>query len=114
MIVHLLRLRVLPRDRINAIRTLQSTIGPTKARQGCLSCSFYSHIDNDDELLLVQKWSSQEVLDNYLLSPIFSLLVEGIELSTEEPLIEFHRISDTSGLEYAEKIRLGAIASAVG
>ena len=105
MVIHLLRLKVSPRDRSNATRTIQSVIGPTKARQECLGCSLFSHVDNDDELLLVQKWSSEEALDTYISSQTYSLLLEGLELSLEYPEVEIHRVSSSSGIEHVEIIR---------
>ena len=105
MVIHFLRIKVAPQDRTNAIRTIQSTIGPTKARQHCLTCSLYSHVDNDDELLLLQKWESDEALERYLTSPSYHTLIEGLELSYEEPIVEFHTVSGSTDLDYVEKIR---------
>ena len=105
MIIHLLRLKVSHRDRFNAVRTIQSLIGPTKARKECLTCSLYSHVDNDDELMLLQKWASQKALDNYVSSATYDLLLEGIELALEQPVVEFHKITSSSGLEYVAKTR---------
>ena len=105
MIIHIIRLKVAPHDRKNAIRTIQAAIGPTKFRQGCLTCAFYCHIDNDDELFLMQKWDSQQALDSYVQSSEYNLLVEGMELAVEEPVIEFHSISASTGLEYVKQTR---------
>ena len=105
MIIHFLRIKVSPKDRINAIRTIHSAIGPTKAKKECLTCSIYSDIDNDDELLLIQKWTAHKALENYIASPTYNLLLEGIELAIEKPVIEFHTVADTRGFEYVENIR---------
>ena len=108
MVIHFLRFKVSPQDRGNATRTIQSVIGPTKARHECLGCSLFSHVDNDDELLLVQKWSSEEALDKYISSSMYSFLLEGLELSLEKPVVEVHRISSSSGIEHIEIIRQAA------
>ena len=105
MIIHFLRLKVSAGDRANAIKTIQSAIGPTKAKRECLTCSLYSHVDNDDEILLIQKWASQEGLDAYISSSTYNLLLEGIELALEQPIVEFHQVTKSSGLDYVEKKR---------
>ncbi|HBH28568.1 MAG: antibiotic biosynthesis monooxygenase [Desulfofustis sp. PB-SRB1] len=105
MIIHLLHLEVPPRDRSDAIKTIQAAIGPTRARRPCLSCHLFAHVDNDDELLLMQKWDSQAELDTYLNSPTYGLLIEVLELALERPAVEFHIISGSFGMEHIEAVR---------
>ena len=111
MIIHLLKFKVLPKDHSNAVRTIQAVMGPTIATQECQTCALYSSVDNDDELLLLQKWVSQKAMDNYVSSPKYKLLLEGIELALEQPTIEFHKVTDSNGLEYVEKTRKSLVRS---
>ena len=103
-----MRILVRPQHRNDAVRTLRSAIGPTKSKPGCLASNLYIHIDNDDDLLLIEKWESQAHLDNHIHSEQFRLLLETIELGKEEPLVEVHSITSTTGLEDVMNRRLRA------
>lgn len=108
MLVNLLRIKVLPKDRSDAVRTLRSIIGPTRAKAACLTCEVYAHIDNDDELLLVEKWENLEALNAHIASKHFEALLAAMELATENPVVEFYEVSTgPKGIPYIEKIRLG-------
>ena len=104
MIFHLLRLKVAPHDRANAIKTMQISVGPTKVRKGCVSCRLYTHVDNDDELLLIQKWESREALERFVNSPEYTLILEGMELSIEQPILEIYDVKNTSGIDFIEQL----------
>ena len=104
MMFHLLRLKVAPHDRANAIKTLQVSVGPTRARKGCVTCNLYSHVDNDDELLFIQKWESRKALESYVNSTDYNLILEGMELGIEQPILEVHDVNDTSGIELIEQL----------
>ena len=108
MIFHLLRLKVAPHDRANAIKTMQISVGPTKVRKGCVTCKLYTHVDNDDELLLIQKWESREALERFVNSPEYNLILEGMELSIEQPILEFHDVISTSGIELIEQLLINS------
>ncbi len=107
MHINLLRIKVLPQDRANAVRTIRSIIGPTRAKGACQTCELYAHIDNDDELLLIEKWENLEGLNSHISSRHFETLLEAMELATENPLVEFYEVrSAFEGIPYIEKIRL--------
>lgn len=107
MIISILTIHVLLNSRADAVRTLKAAMGPTQAKQGCLKCSLNSHIDNDDTLLLVEHWSSQEQLEHYIRSEEYRLILVAMELSTKEPEVEIHTVSSTVGLELVERYRGG-------
>jgi quinol monooxygenase YgiN len=107
MFISLLRIKVSPQDRSDAVRTLKSIIGPTRAKAACQTCEVYAHIDNDDELLLVEKWENIEGLNSHIGSRHFEALLAAMELATENPVVEFHEVnSEYKGIPYIEKIRL--------
>ena len=107
MIIHLLRVKVFPKDRGNAVKTIRSIIGITKAKVGCLTSSLYSQTENDDELLLIEKWGSREALESHIRSEQYDNVLAVMELAIEQPLIEFHEENlDVQGLKFIETIRL--------
>ena len=106
MIIHLMRIKVKPRYRNDAVLTIRSSLWPTQAQRGCLECTLYSQIDNDDGLLLIEKWESWKLFKNHIESERFRLLLETIELGKEEPSVEIHTVTSTKGLDDITNITL--------
>ena len=105
MILNVFRIKVAPQNRADAVKTIKGLIGPTNVKSGCQKCSLYAHVDNDDDLLLLEKWSSQEVLEKHIISDSYRLLLAALELANQKPEVEFHTVSSTSGLELVERLR---------
>ncbi len=104
MIIFILQLKVFPEKRWDVLKTIHTIIGPTKVRPGCLHCSLYSDTSNDDELILLEKWESQEALDRHIRSDEFRKIIAAIETAKEPPEITFNTVASTEGIELAEKI----------
>ncbi len=79
-------------------------IGPTTVQSGCLHCGFYSNTQNDDELILLEKWESQDALEKHLRSDEFRKILAAIETAREPPEISFNTVASTEGIEFVEKI----------
>ena len=105
MILNLIRIKVAPSDRNDAVKTIRRLIGPTKVKPGCESCNLYANTENDDDILLIEKWSTQDQFEKQITSKHYLLLLEALELAKHTPEIEFHTISSTSGLELVERLR---------
>jgi quinol monooxygenase YgiN len=104
MIISLLHLKVSPTERMNVLSTIHSILGPTSAKSGCLGCGFYSRTQNDDELLLLEKWESKKDLESHIRSDEFQKVLAAMETAIEPPEINFHTITSTEGLELVKKI----------
>lgn len=107
MVLHTLKIKVQPKDRANAVRTIRAMVGPTMAKSGCQYCSLYSHVDNDDELMLLEIWDAQESLDKHIRSQQYDLILETMELGIEEPSLSIYKISSSLGLNYVKKVKMG-------
>ncbi len=104
MIIAMFHLKVTPKKRIHVLKTIHSMIGPTSAKSGCLHCGFYSRTQNDDELILMEKWNSLPELENHIRSEEFQKVIAAIETADELPEISFYTIESTNGMELVEKI----------
>ena len=104
MIIVTLQLKVVPEKRWDVLKTIHTIIGPTTVRSGCLHCSLYSNTSNDDELILLEKWESQEALDKHIRSDEFRKIIAAIETAKEPPEISFNTVASTEGMEFVEKI----------
>ena len=104
MIIVTLQLKVVPEKRWDVLKTIHTIIGPTTVRSGCLHCCLYSNTSNDDELILLEKWESQETLERHLRSDEFRKIIAAMETASELPEISFNTVASTEGMEFVEKI----------
>ena len=106
MLVVILRIKVASRHRSEIVNLIQPIIGPTEARPGCLFSRLYCETDDDDSLVLLQKWQSQEDADKFIKSNHFKRVLAAMDLASQAPEISFNTISSEAGMEAIEKLRL--------
>ena len=111
MVVMTLHLTVAPTNRAEIVRIIRPIVNPTEAQPGCLLFRLYNETDNDDALLLLQKWRSQEDLDRFIRSRDFKRVLAVMDLANKPPEISFNRISSEAGMEIVEKLRLAPEAT---
>jgi len=102
-----LHLKVAPEKRLNILKTIHTMIGPTSAQPDCLYCELFGSTQDDDELLLLEKWDSQESLEQHIQSNEFRNVMAAMDAACEPPEINFYEIGSPEGMELVEKI-LGA------
>ncbi len=105
MIIFTLHLEVAPNDRLNILKSIHTIIGPTAALNECLHCGLYSNSQNDDELILLEKWKSQQDLERHVRSDDFRKILTVMEAAKKKPEISFNTVASKAGLELVEKIR---------
>lgn len=108
MILAIVKLR--PRtDRRHEVRAILETVtGPTQAEPGCLGCVVLEERGEEESVLLVEKWQTGDDLNRHLRSPLYSRILEAMELCREPPDVTFHEISATSGMEVIRALRESA------
>ena len=104
MIIVTLRLKVVPEKRWAVLKTVHTIIGPTTVRSGCSHCSLYSNTSNDDELILLEKWESQEAMEGHICSDEFRKVMSAMEAACEPPEMQFSRITSAVGMKLVEEI----------
>ena len=82
-----------------------SFLGPTSVEPGCISCDLYQGAGNPNRISLETRWRTEQELIKHLRSDQFRNLLILLELSTEPPLIEFHKVVETKGLELVRSVR---------
>jgi len=104
VVIVILQVKVTPQKRADAVSIIKSLIGPTEAKSDCHSCKLYSHIDNDDVLILIEQWQSQESLEDHICSGGFRKVLAVMDLASRQPEITFHKVSSTEGMELVERL----------
>ncbi len=107
MVIFTLHLEVAPSERLSVLKTIHAIIGPTSVQKGCLHCGLYSNSQNDDELILLEKWKSQQDLEKHVRSDDFRKILTVMEAAKKKPEISFITVESKAGLELVEKIRSG-------
>lgn len=108
MMVIILRIKVASIHRAEIVELIRPIIGPTEAQAGCLFCRLYSETDDDDALVLLQEWKSQENLDKFIRSRDFKRILTAMDLASQPPEFTINTISSRAGMELLEKLRLGS------
>lgn len=87
------------------IQALRCFIGPTKAEPGYLSCAIYLNAEQSNSILYQERWVSWEALTSHVRMSRYASLIELMETAIEPPLLQFHDVSETRGIEFLQKIR---------
>ena len=96
----------LPRERRKeALETIRTLTGHVPIRRGCISSRFYQDIDNENALILVEEWETEEGLIKYVRSDDYRKLLSLIDLSINKPVIRFIASTDAEGMEYISWLR---------
>jgi len=108
MIVVILRIQTASVHRAEIVELIRPIIGPTEAQPSCSLCRFYSETDDDDALVLLQEWQSQEDLDKFIRSRDFKRVLTAMDLGSQPPEFTINTISSRAGMELVQKLRLGS------
>jgi quinol monooxygenase YgiN len=83
----------------------RSLMGPTRARRGCLRCELYTGWPGPNTVLLESLWKTREDLVQHLQSDRYKSVLQLVETSLEQPVIEFFIVFRREGLEIVEEAR---------
>ena len=105
MIIMTLRFTVPPEKIADVIAIINSIKEPLCVEPGCNHFSLYSDINNDNALMLVGEWESQETLKEIIQMGDFSRIFVVLELASQTPEISFDTVSDRVGFELIEQLK---------
>ncbi len=102
MIIVTLRMTAPPGKRDEFLHALRLLMGPIGVESGCLSCHVYRGAESENDLVIIQEWTTQADLEHHLRTDHFKKVLIMIEMSSEPPDILFHTIEHTAGIEIIE------------
>ena len=105
MIIESVRILVKPTKREQLRRALAAWAGPTSVESGCESCRILEEGGEFDALCYQAQWKSREELLQHLRSEHYKRLLMLMDLGSEPPLVEFHTVTETKGLDLVEYAR---------
>jgi len=107
MVIATVRVVVPKSKHLEVLQALRLLCGPTAARMGCESCRVYRDDAEENALLLMQEWATEEDLDRYFQSDLYDTILAVIETAMEPPDIRFDTVASTAGVELVEAARHG-------
>jgi quinol monooxygenase YgiN len=107
MILLTLSVAVPPGRRKDILEAFGQLHGPLRGEPGCLGCGLYQELGDADVFLYVEEWETPEQLQRHLRSGRCESLLALMEASARPPMLRYHLVSCTRGLEYLEAVRLG-------
>src|SRR5580700_1265574 len=105
MVIERIAILVAPEKREDLRRAFSSLLGPTGVEPGCISCDLFQEAGNLNRFCLETRWKSDQELIRHLRSEQYRNLLILLEVSSEPPLIEFHDVVETKGLELVRAVR---------
>src|SRR3954453_943588 len=107
MVLTTLSVAVPPGRREDILEVFWLLLGPVRVEPGCLGCRLYQEVGDEDVLLYVEEWETPEQLQRHMRSARYQRLLAIMEASARPPVLRYHSVSRTRGLEYLEAVRLG-------
>jgi quinol monooxygenase YgiN len=99
-----------PGRREEMVEVFWTLLGPIRVEPGCLSCGLFAEICNGEGLLYVEEWETPEQLERHMRSARYERLLAVMEASARPPVLRYHTVSGSKGMEYLQAVRLGAAA----
>ena len=105
MITSFLKINVPLGKMKDAIQTVNSILGWTRAQPGCVSMAFYEDTNQPGTMMIFEEWENWPSLEKHIQSDSYRNILELMELSSEQPEIKFYSVADTKGMEVIERLR---------
>jgi len=105
MIVGTVRILPPPGRRADVLEVLQSVQGPVRAQPGCIACDIYDEHGPESAIVFIERFESDEALDEHLRSEAYRRILGAVELSGASPDIRFDHVSVSEGMELIHRSR---------
>ena len=89
MIITTVKLRGREEKRKEILQTISGLTDQVRLLKGCLSVNSYQDINDENIFYHVEEWQTQQELDDYLNSNLFSALLGIKTILVEKPTVDF-------------------------
>jgi len=105
LIIESVRIAAMPAQCEQLRRGLVAWAGPTAVESGCLSCRILQESSAPQAFVYQAQWKTQDDLLRHIRTEHYKRLLALMELGTTPPLVEFHTVTETKGLDLIERAR---------
>ncbi len=99
MVIILIKMKVLPVKRRELLQTLSSIVEQVRNENGCLKAVVFTNVEDDNELLILEEWSTQKDTDAHLDSDLFTVLMGAGGLMYKPPEIVITAVGQSTEFE---------------
>jgi len=114
LIIESIRIAVMPGQCQQLLRGLVAWAGPTAVESGCLSCRIFQETSAPQAFCYQAQWKTQDDLLRHIRTEHYKRLLALMELGTTPPLVEFHTVTETKGLDLIERTRSSEFLTSTG
>lgn len=111
MLIASVRMTLPPEREDEMLRTMRLLLGPTRVKPGCIGCTLYREVENENAVVLVEEWESEHDLYKHIRSYEYRVILALMDMSKEPPEIRFRTVSDMAAMETIRSIRKGLTAT---
>ena len=94
-----IKMKVLPVKRRELLQTLSSIVEQVRNESGCRRAVVFQNVEDDNELLVIEEWSTQKDADAHLDSDLFTVLKGAEELMCQPPEIVINAVDQSTEFE---------------
>ena len=105
VILAMLRMKSSTLRTAEMIQALRALMRAARAEKGFITCQLYLDADDDLAIRYEEQWRTQKDFEDQLRSSRYTWLLDLMESATEQPVLEFHFVCETRGLEYVAAVR---------
>jgi quinol monooxygenase YgiN len=99
MILAVARVRVPPNRQEDVVNAMKRVLEPIRTEPGCLGIQCGRDIEDDNTLVIVERWASAKDMGSHIQSERYRIILSVLESASEDPEVQFHKVSETSGME---------------
>jgi quinol monooxygenase YgiN len=104
MILAIIRMNVLSEKRMELSQTIASLSVSTRMEKGCQRCDFCHSIEDENRLVLLEEWDTEENLMAHLKSEHFRVIRGAMNLLQEPYETMFHTVFHPARVEKQQKV----------
>lgn len=105
MIIESVRIVVTQSKREQVRRALAAWAGPAEVEPGCMECRILQESSEAQAFRYEARWRTEDDLARHLRSEHYKRLLAVMDMGSEPPLVEFHTVAETKGLDLIERTR---------
>jgi len=99
MIMVIIKMNVRSEKRTELTQTIASLIVSIRKDKGCKRCDFYQSMENENDLLLLEEWDTQENLQSHVNSGRFRVLRGTTNLLMKPYEMGFHTLTHPAEMD---------------
>jgi quinol monooxygenase YgiN len=107
MYITILKLKLSPSSKKEAIEIFRSLRESLSTKHGCAGCGAYESADAPNQFFYIEQWTTRKTLYRHIQSDLYRPVLSLMDLASETPVISFHETVQVGGIELLQDLREG-------